>query len=157
MAVLRGSGDIPAVTNVRAGFLRKKKEETGRACVSHRIKQISPSLSSALLQSEKCRSAGARSRRLRAREQAAVVWTSWDVGFSRGAARLGGASEVPDGERVNMGKTWALPEGSQRSRHATVRNIQMSQRISLKLVFFLTVILQPAKMSREALENIQNL
>lgn len=78
-------------------------------------------------------------------------------GLLQGGCQVGGASEVPDGDRVNVGKTWALPEGSQRSGNASVLNIQMSQWISLKLVFFLTVILQPAKMSRKALENIQNL
>lgn len=68
-----------------------------------------------------------------------------------------GANVVPDGDIVIVGKTWALPEDSQRSRHTAVLSIQVSQWFSLKLVFVLAIILQPAKVSFKILGKIQNL
>lgn len=63
------------------------------------------------------------------------------LGFSRGLP----GDAVPDSDIGIVGKTWALPEGSQRSRHTTVLSIQVSQWISLKLFFVLAITLQPGK------------
>lgn len=48
---------------------------------------------------------------------------------------------VPDSDTVIVGKTWAFPEGDQRSRHTTVLSIQLRQWVSLNLVFVLAIIL----------------
>lgn len=44
-----------------------------------------------------------------------------------GLLQVMGTNVVPDSDMVIVGKTWALPEGSQRSRHTTVLSIQVSQ------------------------------
>lgn len=52
-----------------------------------------------------------------------------------------GENVVPDSDTVIVGKTWAFPEGDQRSRHTTVLSIQLRQWVSLNLVFVLAIIL----------------
>lgn len=50
-------------------------------------------------------------------------------GLLQGCCQDVGANVVPDGDTVNVEKTWAVPESSQGSRHTAVLSIRVSQKI----------------------------